>query len=55
MSRKGEGRKAELVRRFFQEETTMALARIAQRLRTGSWDCVANLLKAKVKSANIWR
>jgi hypothetical protein len=31
----------------------MTLARIAQRLRMGSWGYISNLLNGKVKSANI--
>jgi hypothetical protein len=48
----GEARKVELGR-LLREETTMTLARIAQRLRMGSWGYISNLLNGKVKSANI--
>ncbi len=44
--------KVELAR-LLREETTLPLAWIAQRLSMGSWGCVAHLLKAKAKSANI--
>jgi hypothetical protein len=43
---KGDPQKVKLARRLCRE-TTLSLERIAQRLATGSWTCVSNLLNEK--------